>query len=109
MELNKIIGYFLLVVGMIIIGLTLFESYHIFTDKVQAPLIFKTNVSQQKSNTNTVPQEQQLNAIIQKQISQLLPIDTMPKMLNLISWSILAGILILGGGQIASIGIKMIR
>ncbi len=110
---NKIIGYILLVMGLAIIGWTLYQSYNIFNDKSSAPLIFKTSDPQKTSQVvNSLDLQQQLQErmekVVSKQISGLLPIDILPKILNLFSWSILAGILIFGGGQIAGLGIKLI-
>ena len=114
MILNKIIGYILLVLGLIIVFFTLYQSYNIFNDKISAPIIFKTQITQQKSKANNQlnlqeQMQEQVQKVINSQISELLPIDTLPKILNLFSWSILAGILIFGGGQIAIIGIKLIK
>lgn len=112
-NLNKIIGYILLAIGLAIISWTLYQSYTIFTDKTSAPMIFKTQITQQKKINNQLDLQQQMqeqiNKVIGNQISELLPADTLPKILNLFSWSILAGILILGGGQIAGLGIRMIK
>ena len=109
MNSNKIIGYVLLVVGLLVIFWTLYQSYNIFTNRASAPVIFKTPISAPISGgNNPLDIQQQLDKTIKKQIGELLPIDTIPKILNLISWSILAGILILGGGQIAGLGIKLI-
>ncbi len=101
MNSHKIIGYILLFLGIVIILGVIYQTYNIFTDKVSAPLIFK--VQNQKQNPSDYQQQ-----VIQKQVTNLIPIDTVPKILNLISWSLLAGILIFGGGQIASLGIRMI-
>jgi len=110
MVLNKIIGYLLLVVGLVIIGWTLYQSYNIFIGKVSAPIIFKTPITQKNlEKSNVADLQQQLERTVQKQITELLPSDTVPKILNLLSWSILAGILILGGSQIAGLGIKIIK
>jgi L-cystine uptake protein TcyP (sodium:dicarboxylate symporter family) len=113
MNSNKIIGYILLVIGLLIIVWTLYQSYNIFTAKASAPLIFKTQILQQTSErqkTQDLQQQlqQQMEETIKKQISGLIPPDILPKILNLISWSILVGILIFGGGQISNIGIKLI-
>lgn len=109
-----VIGYILLVVGLIIIGATLYQSYNIFTAKVSAPLIFRTQIAEKTSETskggNSQEQlQQQMQQELQKQISQLLPADTIPKILNLVSWSILASILIFSGGTVAGLGIKMVK
>ena len=52
--------------------------------------------------------QQQINEAVGQQITGILPIGEINKLLDLISWSILAGILIFGGGQIASLGIRLI-
>ena len=110
---NKIIGYTLLIVGLSLIIFTLYQSYNIFTDKYSAPSIFKvqTPLSPSKNNSGNSLQDlqKQLNQEISKQISQMVPADTLPKILNLFSWSILAGIFIFGGSQIAILGVKMIK
>ena len=109
MNSNKIIGYILLVVGLVIIGATLYYSYNIFTAKVSAPLVFKMQTpSKTVSNGSPADAQKQLEQVIQKQLGELLPLDTIPKVLNLLSWSIVAGILIFGGAQIAGLGVRMI-
>ncbi len=111
---NKIIGYILLAAGLLFIVWTVYQSYNIFTAKVSAPLIFKTQAAAKTSesagggNLQELLQ-QQMQQELQKQIGQLLPADTIPKILNLASWSILAGILIFAGGTVAGIGIKMVK
>ncbi len=110
---NKIIGYALLIIGLLLITLTLYQSYNIFMGNSSAPLLFKTQAPAQSSKTSGVGSlqdlQKQLNEEISKQFGQMIPADTLPKILNLLSWSTLAGILIFGGGQISSLGIKMIK
>lgn len=111
---NKIFGYILIIIGLAIMGWTLFQSYNIFTAKTLAPLVFKTQVVSQNSENNKALnlQEQlqkQMEEAVKQQIGQMLPADTLTKLLNMLSWSILTGILIFGGGQIAGIGVKMIK
>lgn len=112
--ISKIFGYILIIIGLTIMGWTLFQSYNIFTAKTSAPLVFKTQVVSQNSENNKTLnlQEQlqkQMEEAVKQQIGQILPAGTITDILNLISWSILAGILIFGGGQIAGIGVKMIK
>jgi hypothetical protein len=110
MTLNKIIGYILLVVGLTIIAGTLYQSYNIFTAKASAPLIFKTPLSaQQDIGFANQDAQSQINSAVKKQINQILPADSITKTLNLLSWSIFAGILVLGGGAISGIGVKLIK
>lgn len=114
---EKIFGWGLLIIGIIIIGWTLYSSYNIFTGKVKAPEVFeiekeitKTPASNQgKLPTSQTEIQKELGQMIAEQLKGLLPVDALPKMLNLIVWSILAGILIFGGSQISGLGIKLIK
>jgi len=47
--------------------------------------------------------------MIGEQLKGMLPVDTLPKILNLAVWSTLAWILIFGGAQISSLGIKLLK
>lgn len=100
--MKKIPGLILLFSGLIVILYGLYSSYNIFTVKNQAPEIF----TEQKS---TVLPSGQIEQLLQEQLKGLLPTDSIPQLLNLMSWSIFAGILILGGGQIAGLGIKLLK
>lgn len=111
--INKISGYVLLVFGLAIIGYTLLQSYSIFTDKASAPLVFKTQVQTQtqaiKSQDLQAQIQAQMNQAVQQQLGQILPAESITKVLNLLCWSILAGVLILGGSAISGIGVKLVK
>ena len=112
MVISKIFGWIMLLVGILIIGLTLNSSYEIFTSKAQVPEIFKTSTegtSQSEEELNLFDIEEQLNKVIGEQLKGVIPINSITKLFNLISWSILAFILIFGGSQIAVLGIKLIN
>ena len=113
MIVNKIIGYVLLAAGLLIISGTLFYSYNIFTAKASAPLVFRTSAPQNQpagSATNAQAQIQlQIEESVTKQLENALPPETFTKILNLLSWSIFAAILIWGGSAIAAVGVKMVR
>ena len=111
MKARKIIGWLLLLVGLIIIFYSLFTSYNIFTGKSLGPTVFKMpekeTVLPQKGEAQ--PLEGQMEEMIGEQLKEMLPVDFIPKLLNLISWSIMAGILIFAGGKISSLGITLIK
>lgn len=116
MNPTKILGWFLLISGILIIIFSLFNSWNIFTGKTQSPAIFKMGEQKEEPLPQTqkiqAPEEKAEEMVqqeLQKQLQKVLPADTIPKLLNLISWSILAGILIFGGTQISSLGIKLIK
>ena len=94
---TKIFGWVLLAAGIILIGWTLLSTYNIFTGEVAAPEIFKV------AEKEVLPKEEgildiqaQMEKMISEQLKGILPVDTIPRLLNLIVWSILAGILIFG-------------
>ncbi len=115
-KITKIFGWILLAAGVAIIGWTLYSSYNIFTGKAAMPDIFEIEekveeASNQAGKTPTSPTEvqQEMEKMIGEQLKGLLPTDILPKILNLVVWSMLAFILIFGGGQISGLGIKLIK
>jgi len=111
MNFKKIVGWFLLFLGIAIILYSLYSSYNIFTIKTQAPEIFKVTeketVLPQKGKTQDL--QVQIQEMIEEQLKGIISVETLPTFLNLIAWSIFAGILIFGGAQIASLGVKLMK
>lgn len=106
--LNKIFGLALLGLGLLVIFYSLYSSFNIFTVKTQAPEVFKPTVAAvQKSGTGDV--QAQLQQAISEQLKGFLPISSITNILNLAAWSIFAGILIFGGAQVATLGIKLLK
>lgn len=111
----KIFGWILLLIGLAIIGWTLYSSYNIFTGKAALPEIFEIPKEEVKAPaakgqiTGIQDIQVQMEKMLSEQLKGFLPADTVPKMLNLIVWSMLAGLLIFGGSQIAGLGIKLIK
>ena len=109
---SKIFGWFLLIAGVVILCWMLWSSYNIFTGKVEVSELFQmeqekeTVLSQQGGAEDMQAQMQQM---IGEQLKGILPANTIPKMLNLAAWSILAGIFIFGSTQLSGIGIKLIK
>jgi hypothetical protein len=87
--MKKILGLILLFIGL-------------------ATEIFKTAESKSVLPVENQEIQDQLQKLVQDQLKGMLPANSIPQLLNLISWSILATILIFGGGQIASLGIKLL-
>lgn len=117
MTLTKTIGWITFLAGLGIIVLTLYSSYKIFTGKTSPPEFFKTEKKKNfpsvssKTKLPTTPEEiqQEIGKMITEQLMEILPSDSITKLLNLMVWSILAGILIFGGSQIASLGINLLK
>jgi hypothetical protein len=112
MQFTKIIGCGLLILGIIVICWTILHSYNIFTAKISPPLIFKI---EEKTKDSLSGEEisplnlEGIEDIIKEKIGDIFPFEFLPRLLNLVSWSIFAGILIFAGGQISIIGIQLIK
>src|SRR3989338_6456231 len=114
MEAKKPIGWVLIVLGLGLVLWALWSSFQMFSGKTAAPEIFNEEPAQiskapaGKSNDLQAQAQEILNQTVQEQLKAFLPAHSLPKLLNLLSWSIFAGIAIFGGGQIAVIGAKLL-
>lgn len=111
-NLRKILGLILLIIGLGVIFWSIFTSLDIFTAKKEAPEIFKLTETLkpliiEKNNSQDI--ESIIERSMQDQLKGILPSGFLPKLLNLISWSIIAGLLIFGGTQISSLGVKLMK
>ena len=111
MIFRKLIGWLTFFGGVSIILFTLYTSYNIFTGKMDAPEIFETKEKETQEPISGEAEEPsvQLEKMISKQLKEFLPVDSLPKLLNLGVWMMLTGVLILGGTQIANLGVKLIK
>ncbi len=114
-KVTKLLGWVIFFIGLGIIFWAIFSSYNIFTGKSQAPDIFKvaeekiTTPTKEKTPTTQEELQKELQNAMAEQLKGIIPADTLPKLLNLLCWSIFAGILFFGGGQIAGLGIRLMR
>lgn len=97
----KILGLVLLLLGLVLIGWTLYHSYNVFTGKAAAPDIFSAPEAMQLQ-PEQVPEEG---------LGEFFPVDpdALPEALNMFAWGLLAFVLIFGGSQIAGLGIKLMK
>ena len=107
MKPKRVFGWLLLIIGLVLIFLTLFFTYNIFTGKKLAPEIF--SIKEQSLSEDSVDLQDNLEEMIKEQIKTMIPSEVLSGFLNLMAWTILAGILIFGGGKISTIGIKLLK
>lgn len=110
--LKKYLGIFFLLSGLALIFFSLYFSYNIFMGKQQAPRIFKIENQQNIPKTNSqnpVSVQEQINNIVSEKIKEIFPQEYINNLLNLLSWSIFAWILITTGSVISGIGIKLLK
>lgn len=119
----KIIGFLLLLLGIGAIVFVLWHSYNIFTGKRPVPQVFseqdflttpleKEEIDKSREGSEGLSEqdmEQMLREQIGGQFKEIIPPQVIAKLLNLVSWSIFAGICTFGGGKIAGVGISMLK
>ena len=110
------LGWGLLAIGLLLIVWMLYSTYSIFTGKTEVPQVFK--MEEKKDEVDVQPQtsfatpeeaQEEMQRLVEDQMKDMIPIGFISKILNLMSWSILAGIFIFGGGRISGIGLKLIK
>mgnify|MGYP001561030525 CR=1 FL=1 len=106
MDSNKIVGYVLLIIGLLLIIMPLWQTYSVFTGKSAPAQIFMKPVSL-GANQNVGITD--IQGQVQNALMKVLPIELINNTLNLVSRLILMWILIYGGGKIAGIGVKLIN
>lgn len=112
-KFQKLVGWALIFSGIAIIFWSLYSSYNIFNNKAAVPEIFKIEEekapSQKKAQSLEAQAEEKVKEMLAEQFKGIIPPDSLTKLFNLLSWSVLAGILIFGGAQLSGIGIRMLR
>lgn len=105
----------MLLTGTGIIIFSIVFSYNVFSGKAEAPVIFEApeedlSVLAKKGSVASLEDFQEgIQAMLGEQLKTLMPSDTLPRILNLTVLSVLTSIMILGGGQIATLGIKLVK
>jgi len=110
----------MLVVGLLIIVQAINLSYNYFTAKAQLPAVFNIPAGQAAAVETKTAAPAESAADIQAQLQEtmskatnqavanILPVETINKLLNAICWSIFATFLVYAGSKISEIGLKMI-
>ncbi len=106
---KQIVGWLFLILGIAVIFYSLFSSLNIFTGKTMAPEIFSGANGSAANGTPIGSLNAQVDKMIGEQLKSIIPSNAIPKLLNLISWSIFATLLIFGGVQISNLGIKLLK
>jgi len=114
MVIRKISGWTLLVIGVLIIIWGVWTSFEIFTAQRPVYEIFKASTAQEvsfKKETGSLEtqMQEQMQQLIIEQFKEMFPPDFLIKLLNLMSWSIFAIILFMGGEKLAVIGIRLLK
>lgn len=109
MNLTEPIGWITFLLGVSIMIFTIYQSYNIFTGKIEAPEIFEQEVRKTQAPTEITTTQSGIQEMISEQLKGILPVGSIYKLLNLSVWTIFAGIFLFAGTQIAGLGIKLIK
>lgn len=117
-----ILGWFLLAVGLAVIGGSVIASYYRFTAQADFPAIFQIAGKKEQSFLPEQTQienlsveeaqkylQNQIQYSVNRAVIDMMPEDTIAKMLNILAWSMFAAFLVFAGFKISEIGIKMIK
>lgn len=106
MEGNKIAGYVLLAIGLLLIILPLWQTFSIFTGRTMPAQVFQKPIA---LTVNKNVSALDVAGQVQNALIKVIPIDFIDNILNLSTWLLLMWILIYGGGKVADIGIKLLK
>ncbi|MCK9577958.1 hypothetical protein M0R01_00500 [bacterium] len=114
--MKNILGWLLIVIGLVIIFGDIFATYNYFTGKDKFPEIFK-----EQSISNNIPTgissggndmqnqiSEAVNNAVKDQLSKTFPSSSITLMLNASLWSIFAFFLISAGGKLVEVGGKLL-
>ncbi|MFH0792114.1 MAG: hypothetical protein V1905_02780 [bacterium] len=109
----RLVGFILIVIGILVILYALWSSYELFTGKKPAPVIFSVPQQQNtKTDSGGIGLGSISTDIIVKELTKGLitatPNEYPSIMFNMLSWSVSAFIMIFGGSQLAKIGIGLL-
>ena len=99
---GKVAGIVLLIIGVLLILLPLWQTYQILTGKAVPPQVF-VKAAQASSQNESITQE------MDQAIINALPIGELYQILNLLDWLLITWVLIYGGGKLADIGVKLLK
>ncbi|MFA7714614.1 MAG: hypothetical protein WCX77_00695 [Candidatus Paceibacterota bacterium] len=124
LNFSKLSSWLIVIVGLLVIGWTVFSSYDFFSGQKSFPQVFKQTAAegsqkevQQKTAVSAAPKDQaeaqalaqaQMQQTIGESISKLFPAETTFQVLNMTSWIAFASFLVFAGAQIAGIGVKLL-
>ena len=108
--MKKIVGWGLLILGVLMIVWGIYCSYEIFTAQKPSYEIFKVQETEEVSlEQEKGGPEEQMQQVIKEQLGEMLPPDFLPQLFNLIAWSIFMGILVFAAGKLSILGINLLK
>jgi hypothetical protein len=106
--MKKIIGWSLIILGIIMVLGTIYSTYLNFTGQSEFPQIF--TFEEEKVTPQTAEGlEDQIGGMIREYIKEILPQDTTTQMLNMFAWIMFAVFLVYSGSKLVSMGGTLLK
>jgi hypothetical protein len=127
---QKIAGWLILLSGLVIMFLSIYYSCLFFTAKTDFPQVFKQNLvaeqpavpnqtespslpgTESKEDIDPAKMNVDMQALTQQATNQaianMIPPDTITKLLNIVSWSFFSFFLVMAGSYVSGVGIKLL-
>lgn len=101
MKRNTVVGYSLIIAGLVLIALSVYLMYTVFTGSMEPPSIFSMS-DIKMSGPPPAPGAPPTEIV-------LLPGEEVNKIINRVLWSILMFFVISAGTRIGGLGVKLVR
>jgi len=111
LNFKHVLGWVLVFVGLAVVFWDISTSYYCFTAKREFPQVFVQPAAGQKDTSSSGVFDPQAMAgeIIQEQIGQLIPANTVSLLLNMSAWILFATFLIYAGAKVVGLGAGFLK
>ncbi|MDD3386795.1 MAG: hypothetical protein PHU17_02605 [Candidatus Pacebacteria bacterium] len=110
MEFKTLLGWLLIVFGILIVFWSIQSSYTNFTNQTEFPQVFQIDESSIVTEENSSGSvEDKIGSIIGNQVSQMIPQSTVTQLLNMLSWIVFATFLVFAGAKVVGMGADLLR
>jgi hypothetical protein len=111
LNFKRVLGWVLVFVGLIIVFWDISASYYYFTAKQEFPQVFVLTAVEKKDtpSAGVFDPEALAGQIIQEQIGQLIPANTISLLLNMSAWILFATFLVYAGAKVVGLGAGFLK
>ncbi len=107
--LTKVFGWAFILLGLIVIFITIFDTMVYFKAEKEFPEVFVAQEKIESSSSGENALDDMMQNLISDQMSSFIPDGSIGKLLNMSAWSLFAFFMVYAGGKIAEIGFKLVK
>lgn len=105
--MKKLIGWILIISGILLVLGTIYSTYLNFTGQSEFPQIFTVQEVEVAPTTGGL--EDQIGGMIREYIKEILPQDVTTQALNMFAWTLFAVFLVYSGSKLVSMGGTLLK